>query len=273
MGNLASASQYGPSAVVLGTAGSAFAQTSDFLTDPFSKPLQTTGEENNDYGYINHFTLQPGQTRSLVHFVVIGLSEKTESPAKKGVPALGTQTTAITTFSATGPGDDAGPERRLTTGQLCSIVNWTERSIKAFKPAYNSARCTPTSSTHRLRWSNSRNRRQTRRTTSSASRSPKSAAMKDGETTLAQITKAYLDRIAAYNGGPLGFHAIIDVNPRAMAGTGVTTGSGPRATGLPCWGSRSRPRTSTTPPKCRLLAAASCSKTTFRKRTRSSSSG
>ena len=41
--------------------------------------------------------------------------------------------------------------------------------------------------------------------------------MKDGETTSAQITKAYLDRIAAYNGGPLGFHAIIDVNPNAMA--------------------------------------------------------
>ena len=30
----------------------------------------------------------------------------------------------------------------LTTGQLCSIVNWTEASIKAFKPAYNSAECT-----------------------------------------------------------------------------------------------------------------------------------
>ena len=43
------------------------------------------------------------------------------------------------------------------------------------------------------------------------------AAMKDGETTAAQIIKAYLDRIAAYNGGPLGFHALISVNPNAMA--------------------------------------------------------
>jgi amidase len=29
--------------------------------------------------------------------------------------------------------------------------------------------------------------------------------------------KAYLDRIAAYNGGPLGFHAMISINPNAMA--------------------------------------------------------
>ena len=135
VGNLASASQFGPSAVVLGTAGSAFTQTSDFLTDPFRKPLQTTGDEANEYGYINHFQLQPGQTRSLVHFVVIGLSEKTESPAKTGIPALGSQTTAVKTEAtelAATP-DLSG----LTTGQLCSIVNWSEASIKAVKPAYN----------------------------------------------------------------------------------------------------------------------------------------
>ena len=41
--------------------------------------------------------------------------------------------------------------------------------------------------------------------------------MESGETTAAQIMKAYLDRIAAYNGGPLGFHALISINPNAMA--------------------------------------------------------
>ena len=133
VGNLASASQFGPSAVVLGTAGSAFTQTSDFLTDPFNKPLQTTGDEANEYGYINHFQLQPGQTRSLVHFVVIGLSEKTESPAKTGIPAPGSQTTAVETQASelAATPDLSG----LTTGQLCSIVNWSEASIKAVEPS------------------------------------------------------------------------------------------------------------------------------------------
>ena len=216
VGNLASASQYGPSAVVLGTAGSAFTQTSDFLTDPFNKPLQTTGDEANEYGYINHFELQPGQTRSLVHFVMIGLSEKTESPAKTGVPALGTQTTAVKT---TATELSATPDLSgLTTGQLCSIVNWTEASIKAFKPAYNSAEC----AAHVVN-APAPVVEQPEPTTNSPynvvgkSITEELAAMKDGKTTSAQITKAYLDRIAAYNGGPLGFHAIIDVNPHAMA--------------------------------------------------------
>ena len=31
----------------------------------------------------------------------------------------------------------------LTTGQLCSIVNWNEASIKAFKPTYSASECTP----------------------------------------------------------------------------------------------------------------------------------
>ena len=41
--------------------------------------------------------------------------------------------------------------------------------------------------------------------------------MQSGEATSAQIMKAYLDRIAAYDKGPLGFHSFISVNPNAMA--------------------------------------------------------
>ena len=110
-GVIASPSQFGTSATVLGTAGSAFTQTSDFLTDPFNKPLQTSGDEANFYGYINHFILQPGQTRSLVHFVVTGLSEKTETPAKTGRSRPpGSQKTAVETAGGR-TGRDARPQR------------------------------------------------------------------------------------------------------------------------------------------------------------------
>jgi amidase len=97
-------------------------------------------------------------------------------------------------------------------------VNWTEASIKAFKSSYSAAECaahpinTPAPVVA-----------QPEPTTNSPydvvgkSITDELAAMKDGETTAAQIMKAYLDRIAAYNGGPLGFHAMISVNPNAMA--------------------------------------------------------
>jgi amidase len=215
-GVIASPSQAGTSATVLGTAGSAFTQTSDFLTDPFNKPLQTSGDEANEYGYINHFTLQPGQTRSLVHYVVIGLSEKTKTPSGGAIPAAGSQKLAVETLAgelAAAP-DLSG----LTTGQLCSVVNWTEASIKASVPTYNPAEC----AAHALN-TPAPVVEQPEPTTNSPydvvgkSITEELAAMKDGETTSAQIVKAYLDRIAAYNGGPLGFHAMISVNPNALA--------------------------------------------------------
>ncbi|MBS1894688.1 MAG: amidase, partial [Actinobacteria bacterium] len=215
-GVIASPSQFGTSATVLGTAGSGFTQTSDFLTDPFNKPMQTSGDEANFYGYINHFTLQPGQTRSLVHYVVIGLSEKNKTPAGGAAPAAGSQKVAVETLAgelAAAP-DLSG----LTTGQLCSIVNWTEASIKAFKPAYSAAEC----AAHPINVP-APMVEQPEPTTNSPydvvgkSITDELAAMESGETTAAQIMKAYLDRIAAYNGGPLGFHAMISVNPNAMA--------------------------------------------------------
>jgi amidase len=213
-GNLASASQEGPSATVLGTV--LISQTSDFLTDPFNKPIQTSGDESGEYGYINHFELKPGQTRSLVRYVVIGLSETAKTPAGGAAPAAGSQTAAVKTLAEelTTTPDLSG----LTTGQLCSIENWTEASIKAFKPTYNPAECVGKVITN----APAPVVEQPEPTTNSPynvvgkSITEELAAMKSGETTSAQITKAYLDRIAAYNDGPLGFHALISVNPHAL---------------------------------------------------------
>jgi amidase len=221
VGSLASPSAQGPSAAVLGSVK--FTQTSDFLVDPFNKPLQTTTDEANEYGYINHFELKPGQTRSLVHYVVIGLSETANMPntpagAEPGtnLPAAGSQKTAVKTLAEelTATPDLSG----LTTGQICSIVNWTEASIKAFKPTYNPAECVGKVITN----APAPVVEQPEPTTNSPynvvgkSITEELAAMESGETTSAQITKAYLDRIAAYNDGPLGFHALISVNPHAL---------------------------------------------------------
>ena len=181
-GVIASASQFGTSATVLGSAGSAFTQTSDFLTDPFNKPLQTSGDEANFYGYINHFVLQPGQTRSVVHFVVTGLSEKTNAPntpagaaAGTNVPALGSQKEAVKTVGHR-TRRDARPERphhrpALLDRQLDrSLDQSVQTDLQRRRMHAESLR-----PTRPRRWSNSLNRRPTRPTTWSASRSPRSS--------------------------------------------------------------------------------------------------
>ncbi len=114
-----SPTQNGPSAVVLGTPSpfaGAITSTGDFLEQPFSRALPTTGDEANEYGYISHLMLAAGQTKALAHFVVIGLSEVKTPPAGGAVPAPGTQVTAVANEASTlaGSPDFAG----LTTGQL-----------------------------------------------------------------------------------------------------------------------------------------------------------
>ncbi|MEA2199401.1 MAG: amidase [Solirubrobacteraceae bacterium] len=217
-------SQNGPSAVVLGTptsSGAPFAgaltTTGDFLEQPFSKPLQTTGDEANEYGYINHLVLAAGQTKALAHFVVIGLSEVNPVSIGATVPAAGSQVTAVANQAsslAVTP-DFAG----LTTGQLCSLANWSAGAITAGVPSYSASQCAspvivnlppPVPSP-------------APRTTSSPynvvgkSILQELADMKHGVTDSRQIVRAYLDRIAAYDQGPLGFHSIISLNPDAMA--------------------------------------------------------
>ena len=44
----------------------------NWLFDTFNNPLTYTGHEGNFQGYVNTITLQPGKTRSLLHFVVLG---------------------------------------------------------------------------------------------------------------------------------------------------------------------------------------------------------
>lgn len=68
----------GPSAVVLGTPAphaNAITGISDFLNDDFGDDAPATGNDSNFRGYQNTFTPAPGQTVSLVHFVVVGTSE------------------------------------------------------------------------------------------------------------------------------------------------------------------------------------------------------
>ncbi|MDA0162108.1 amidase [Solirubrobacter ginsenosidimutans] len=189
-------SNRGPSAVVNGTQSG----TGNFQRDPFGNPLPLTGLEANFYGYKNTLTLAPGQTKSLLRYVVAG---RAEAAATAGQQVAAVKTGATTLASAP---DIAG----IPAGVGCTVANWA--------PLYDAATCaaspapavTPEQPT------------KLPVTTSGYDVFNKSitqlaADMKSGLTTSQAITRAYLDRIAAYDSGPFGFHAFITVSDTAMA--------------------------------------------------------
>ena len=97
--------------------------------------------------------------------------------------------------------------------------------------------------------------------------------MAAGELTSVQLTRAYIDRIAAVNARGPGINAVRIVNPTRAAGRGAAR---PRARDRPpaaarCTASRSWSRTTSTSPACRPRRAASRCRTRSRPRTRPSS--
>ena len=186
----------GMSAVVLGTPGSLFG-TGNFQYGPFSTPLPAAGLESNFYGYDSTLTLAPGQTKSLLHFVVAGRTE-TAATAGTQIAAVGTTAAALA-----GAPDMTGIDAALG----CTIANFPLAAACAATPAP----AVPAELEERYPI-----------TTSPYDVVDKSitqmqADMRAGLATSQSITRAYLDRIAAYDGGPFGFHTFITVASDAMA--------------------------------------------------------
>jgi amidase len=178
----------------------------NFLRDPFTVALPATGDESNHPGFVNTITIAAGETRSLAHFVITGLSETRTPPGGGTTPAAGTQVSAVHAKAATLAA--APPVSDLPAGALCRVVNWTVSACgAAAAPALG-----PVVGDRSLG-----------ATTSSPydvvgkSITALKADMAAGKTSAQQIMRAYLDRIAAYDSGPLGLHSVITIAPDAMA--------------------------------------------------------
>ncbi len=196
-----------PSALVLGTPApfGAFLGVGDFQREPFLTPLATSGQESNFYGFTDQLTLRPGETRAIVRFFAVGLRE--------GSGTAGQQVAAVTQ-SATNLA--ATPDfRGLSTAQICSIANWDVAALTI--PDFTASDC---ASVRPLEIPAPR--RQAEPKTSSPydvvgkSITEMQADLEAGDTTSQEITRAYLDRIAAYDTGQFGFHAFITVADDAM---------------------------------------------------------
>lgn len=215
VGSGATAVAQGPSAVVIGSPtpfAGALMRTANFVRDPFNLAPTATGHEANFLGFQSTFTLAPGQTRTLARFVVIGTAE---SPTGTGTTAPGAQIAAVRTQAvslAASPGFSD-----LTKGQICALVNWDVSTLTI--PAFNAAADCPSAASPPMPPTAA----PTPTTTGSdynvvgKTIGEMRADMEAGRTTSQKITRAYLDRIAAYDVGPLGFNAYTTVAADAMA--------------------------------------------------------
>jgi Asp-tRNA(Asn)/Glu-tRNA(Gln) amidotransferase A subunit family amidase len=180
-----------PTGVVVGSGVDALA---DQQSNPFTTPYVPTGSRSNDLGFVQNLTIAPGATSSLMQYVLVGaLSDKTQIATDAAAVA------ATPDFS------------NLTLDEKCTLVNWTLSSTDTAACAGAEPLQVPAADP------------QVEPTTDEAydvtgkTIAQLQADMVAGTVTSVQITKAYLDRIEAYDGGALGFHAFITVAKDAVA--------------------------------------------------------
>jgi len=204
-----SASSNGPSATTIGTPG--FAGSLDrmgtFLRDPFTNDLPETGDEANHPAFVTTLTIAPGETRSLATFVVTGLSETSEITAGAEIPAPGSQVELVEERAAalTAEPDFAD----LSSAEVCSLSNYdlTVLAVDCAAPTGPiQGGPVPVVAPVSVRTSVAYD--VVGKTITDLRRD-----MDAGVTTAAEITQAYLDRIAAYDRGPFGLHSVIEVAP------------------------------------------------------------
>lgn len=206
----------GPSAVVLGTPNFAGTFTGIGVQqyNPFTTDLPTgDGLKDSFYGYKHTLTLQPGETKSLLRYVVAGRAER--QPGATGaaatLPDPGTQIAAVRAGAAdlAATPDTSGIPFR----ELCTVANWNRSAFTGISGRLCDDLVEPVAPTAKP-------------TTLPVTSSPydvvgKSMSdiqrdMEAGITTSQEVTRAYLDRIAAYDTGPFGLNTFITVADSAM---------------------------------------------------------
>lgn len=179
-----------PTGVVVGTGVEALG---DQQSDPFTTAYVPTGSRSNDLGFVRELTIEPGRTESLMQYVVVGaLADTTQ---------IATDTAALA----------AAPDlSNLTIDEICTLQNWDIASYAGACAGAEPLQLPPadvdTVPTTDVRYD-----------VTGKTIADLQAAMTSGETTSVEITKAYLDRIEAYDDGAFGFHAFITVAKNAVA--------------------------------------------------------
>lgn len=183
----------GPQVTVTGR----FSFAGDWLDDPFRDPLAYSGHRRNFPAFVNVLGIPAHQSRSLLHFVVLG-------PRVNAVTASAVAERAEATAARLAAKPDLAG---LTPAQICSIVNFslacapgTARRVPQPPPP------PPPPATTSVPYN-----------VVGKSIDQLQRAMEAGVTTSRAITQAYLDRIAAYDRGQFGMHSFEVVAGNALA--------------------------------------------------------
>ncbi|WP_110180521.1 amidase family protein [Nocardioides solisilvae] len=188
------AGNFRPTGVVVGSVPPA--RLGDQQNAPFTDDYSPTGSAQNDPGFVHELTIAPGATASLLHYVHVG--------------ARGDSSAVVGTTQALAATPDTSA---LTLDQLCTVANWEPGSLPGIDPATcvgaDPLQLPPAVADPTVR------------TTVEYDVTGKTAAdlrrdMRAGVVTSVEITQAYLDRIAAYDQGPLGFKSFIHVADDAL---------------------------------------------------------
>jgi amidase len=203
----------GPQVTVIGTPSpfkGAITFAGSWLYETFDRSLTYSGHEGNFQGYVNTITLAPGQSRSLLHFVVAGPRVTTDTSA--GVRA-DVEATANALVSSPAVDD-------LSTAELCSIDNFDLSSVAISR--FDVAACSKPAKKYHVVPQPPVPAAEKAVTSSHYDVVEKTigelrADLEAGITTSQKITQAYLDRIAVYDQGQFGFNAFEHVATDAMA--------------------------------------------------------
>ena len=123
----------GPQATVIGTPapfGGAMTFTGNWLHDTFANPLAYGGHEGNFQAYVNTLELAPGETESLLHFVVLGQRVTTATSAAERLKVEATASTLAATPDLSG----------LSAAEIGAIRNFEGLAGERHGPADPGAR-------------------------------------------------------------------------------------------------------------------------------------
>lgn len=198
---------------------------------PLDTPYQATGSRSNNPGFVNELSIPAGQTRSLLRSIVVGAA-----------PAALPSTSASSDFAATDAAADAAAQQQIdaeagvladkagalaaapvvtgfTVDELCTVANFPLTALGLGDSAEAaSATCAGAAPLRRPAALPA----PTATTTVAYDVTGKTiqdlkADLASGAVSAVEITKAYLDRIEAYDQGSLGFKSFITVAKNAVA--------------------------------------------------------
>jgi amidase len=199
----------GPQVTVLGSPAphpGAMTFAGNWLYDSFNQPLVYTGHERNFQAYVNTVTIPAGKSRSLLHFIILGTRVNTSNNAAQRTDV---ENTATNLSAAPAIGD-------LSAAEVCSITNFSSAALTL--GGFDYSTCAIQSGVVAQAPAPDAPNRKTSVKYDVVEKTigQLQADMAAGIVTSREITKAYLDRINAYDLGQLGFHSYELVAEDAM---------------------------------------------------------